>query len=178
VSAPPKRGAFASNDLAVSVAPLESDPAGAYRLAVGDVLAALATDGERGLTQAEAGARRARYGRNELTTEQPIPGWRKFLAQFGDVLVVLLLVATAISAGLWLYERDAALPYEALAIFAVVLLNAVMGYVQRSRAEQAVAALRRMSAGAARGTPSPRATSSPATSSSSTKATPSRPTRD
>ena len=45
-------------------------------------------------------------------------------AQFRDVLVVLLLIATAISAGLWLYERDSALPYEAMAIFAVVLLNA------------------------------------------------------
>ena len=61
-------------------------------------------------------------------------------------LVILLLVATAISAGLWAYERDAALPYEALAIFAIVLLNATMGYVQEARAEAAVAALRAMSA--------------------------------
>ena len=44
------------------------------------------------------------------------------------------------------FERDAALPYEAIAIFAVVLLNATMGYVQESRAEAAVAALRAMSA--------------------------------
>jgi Ca2+-transporting ATPase len=72
--------------------------------------------------------------------------WQKFLAQFRDVLVILLLAATAISAGLWLYERDSALPYEAMAIFAVVVLNAVMGHVQQSRAEQAVAALRQMSA--------------------------------
>jgi magnesium-transporting ATPase (P-type) len=39
-----------------------------------------------------------------------VPGWKKFLAQFQNVLVVLLLIATAISAGLWLYEGDAALP--------------------------------------------------------------------
>ena len=65
---------------------------------------------------------------------------------FGDVLVILLLVATAISAALWFYERDAALPYEAIAIFAVVLLNATLGFVQESRAEAAVAALRAMSA--------------------------------
>jgi Ca2+-transporting ATPase len=44
------------------------------------------------------------------------------------------------------FERDAALPYEAIAIFAVVLLNATMGYIQESRAEAAVAALRAMSA--------------------------------
>ena len=94
---------------------------------------------------AEARARLDRYGRNELAAEKPVPGWRKFLAQFQDMLVVLLLVATAISTGLWLYERDSALPYEAIAIFAIVLLNAVMGYIQTSRAEQAIASLRDMS---------------------------------
>lgn len=62
------------------------------------------------------------------------------------MLVILLLIATAISTGLWAYERDAALAYEAIAIFAVVLLNAMMGYVQESRAEAAVAAFRAMSA--------------------------------
>ena len=51
-----------------------------------------------------------------------------------------------VSAALWAVERDAALPYEAIAIFAVVLLNATMGYLQESRAEAAVAALRAMSA--------------------------------
>ena len=66
--------------------------------------------------------------------------------QFKGVLVILLLVATAISAGLWLYERELSLPYEAITIFAVVLLNAVMGYLQESRAESAVAALREMAA--------------------------------
>jgi Ca2+-transporting ATPase len=62
------------------------------------------------------------------------------------VLVILLLIATVISAALWLFERDSALPYEAISILAVVLLNAVMGYVQQARAEQAVTALRQMSA--------------------------------
>ena len=87
-----------------------------------------------------------RHGRNELTAEEPVHGWRKFLAQFQDVLVILLLIATLISAALWLYERESALPSEAIAIFAVVLLNAIMGYIQQSRAEQAVAALRQISA--------------------------------
>jgi Ca2+-transporting ATPase len=116
-----------------------------YRQSVGEALAALGSDAEFGLAEAEARARLERHGRNELTAEKPVPGWRKFVAQFGDPLVVLLLVAALISAGLWLYERDTALPYEAIAILAVVLLNALMGYVQQSRAEHAVAALRRMS---------------------------------
>jgi Ca2+-transporting ATPase len=57
-----------------------------------------------------------------------------------------LVVATAISAALWFFERETVLPYEALAIFAVILLNVLLGYVQRSRAEKAVAALVRMAA--------------------------------
>jgi Ca2+-transporting ATPase len=118
----------------------------AYRQPVDEVLAALDTDAHRGLSATEATARLERYGRNELTAEEPVPAWRKFLAQFQDVLVILLLVATLISAGLWLYERESSLPYEAIAIFAVVLLNAIMGYIQQSRAEEAVAALRQISA--------------------------------
>ncbi len=110
------------------------------------IAAALGSDLARGLTDREASDRLTRDGPNELAAEQPVPAWRRFLSQFQDVLVILLLVATSVSAGLWAYERDAALPYEALAILAVVLLNATMGYLQESRAEAAVAALRAMSA--------------------------------
>ena len=117
-----------------------------YQQGVDEVLAALGTDASRGLTDSEARLRLEKHGRNELAAEAPIPAWKKFLAQFQDILVVLLLIAAAISAALWIYERDAALPYEAMAIFAVVLLNALMGYVQESRAESAVAALRQMAA--------------------------------
>jgi len=117
-----------------------------YRQPAEAVLAALATDAHAGLSEAEARARLERYGRNELAAEKPVPAWRKLLAQFKDPLVVLLLAATLISAGLWFIERESALPYEAMAIFAIVLLNAAMGYIQQARAEQAIAALRRMSA--------------------------------
>jgi Ca2+-transporting ATPase len=117
-----------------------------YRRSADDLLTALGTDARSGLRRAEAETRLERYGRNELAAEKPTPAWRTFLAQFQDALVILLLTATAISAGLWVYERDTALPYEAIAIFAVVVLNAAMGYVQQARAEQALAALRRMSA--------------------------------
>jgi Ca2+-transporting ATPase len=46
------------------------------------------------------------------------------------IAVILLLIATGISAGVWVLERDAALPYDVIAIFAVVLSNATMGFVQ------------------------------------------------
>ena len=125
---------------------IEHDQIVPYRQSANEVLTALGTDARTGLSEKEAQARLERYGKNELTAEKPVPAWRKFLAQFQDMLVILLLFATLISAGLWLYERDSALPYEAIAIFAVVLLNAVMGYVQQSRAEEAMAALRQMTA--------------------------------
>ena len=99
-----------------------------------------------GLGEAVAAQRLARDGPNELAAERRVPSWRKFLAQFKDPLVLLLLGATAISLISWLYERDAALPYEAIAILAIVLLNALLGHVQQARTEQALAALRRMSA--------------------------------
>src|SRR6185503_10476348 len=100
----------------------------------------------RGLSDLEVRTRLKKFGRNELTADEPVPAWKKFLAQFKDVLVILLLIATAISAVMWVIERESTLPYEALAILAVVLLNAIMGYIQESRAESAVAALRQMSA--------------------------------
>jgi len=130
----------------MSTPTIQQDQPPAYRQPVDEVLAELHTDARRGLSEQEARARLEKYGRNELTAEKPVPAWKKFLAQFQDVLVILLLVATLISAALWLYERESALPYEAIAIFAVVLLNAIIGFIQESRAEEAVAALGKMSA--------------------------------
>lgn len=118
----------------------------AYRQTADDALAGLETNPQSGLTQHEARARLARYGRNQLTAQKPLAAWRKFLGQLTDPLVILLLVAALISTGLWVFEGDSAFPYEAAAIFAIVLLNALLGHVQQARAEQATAALRRMSA--------------------------------
>src|SRR5689334_4696675 len=117
-----------------------------YRDPADAVVAALDSDGARGLAEEAARERLARYGPNELQAEQPVPAWRKFLAQFQDVLVILLLAAATISAGVWVYQRDEPLPYESLVIFAIVLLNGVLGYVQEARAERSVAALRAMAA--------------------------------
>jgi Ca2+-transporting ATPase len=118
----------------------------AYRQTADEVIASLRTHPRNGLSDDEAQLRLASCGRNELEPEQETPAWRRFLAQFQDTLVILLLIATVISAALWAVERDAQLPYEALAILAVVLLNAAMGFVQESRAQKAVAALRAMAA--------------------------------
>jgi Ca2+-transporting ATPase len=134
----------------MQVQPESSAPSSPHSESVDEVLSTLGTDARRGLSHAEASARLRRLGPNLLTAQKPVPAWRKLLAQFQDVLVILLLIATLISAALWLVERDSALPYEAIAIFAVVLLNAIMGYVQQARAEKAVAALKQMSAAQAK----------------------------
>ena len=117
-----------------------------YRSSVDDVMVAAGVDPHRGLAQAEAEARLARHGRNELAAEKPVPAWKRLLAQFQGPLTLLLIVATAVSLLVWTIERESPLPYEALTILAVLVLNAGLGYVQEGRAEQALQALRQLSA--------------------------------
>ncbi|MBE2238842.1 MAG: cation-translocating P-type ATPase [Caldilineaceae bacterium] len=97
-----------------------------------------------GLSDAEAQRRLAAYGPNELASEPPIPRWRRLLAQFTNVLVLLLLAATVISVIAWVLEGAEGLPYEAFAIIAIVIVNALIGFFQEERAEDAVAALKKM----------------------------------
>lgn len=117
-----------------------------YRSPVDSVVTALESDINSGLTTEQAQQRLQLYGKNELPVAPPVPNWRKFLAQFENPLTFLLLIATAISFVTWLIDRDTPLPYEALTIFLIVLLNGILGFLQERRAEQAVAALRAMSA--------------------------------
>ena len=122
----------------------------AYRYPTDTVVAALESDARNGLISSEAQARLQRYGRNELPSLPPPPAWHRFLAQFWNPLTILLLVATIISFIVWWIERDSAFPYESLTIFAIVLLNGILGYVQENRAERAVAALQAMTAATAK----------------------------
>jgi Ca2+-transporting ATPase len=126
------------------------DAARSYQRSVDDLLATLESDPKRGLDAAEAARRAERYGPNQLPTTPPTPAWRRFIAQFRDVLTILLLVATVISFIAWLIERSEPVPFEAIAILAIVLVNAVLGFVQENRAEQAVAALQAMASPHAR----------------------------
>src|SRR6185503_9011741 len=102
---------------------IRTDLARAYQQPMEAVITVLGSDAAQGLTMEEARRRLVQYGPNELQAEISIPAWRKFLAQFQDVLILLLLIAAAISLIVWLYERDEPLPYEALVIFTIVLFN-------------------------------------------------------
>ena len=101
-----------------------------------DVLAALKT-GPDGLTAQEAEARKQRFGPNRLAAARKRSEILRFLAQFNNLLIYVLLAA-AVLAVLIGHLVDAAV------VLAVVLLNAIIGYVQEGRAEQALEAIRGM----------------------------------
>ena len=108
------------------------------------VVAAWGTSPDAGLSEAEAARRLGSDGPNELPSEPPVPAWRRLLAQFQDPLVYLLIVAIVVSAIAWALEGAHGVPVDALVILAVITLNAVLGFVQESRASDAVAALSEM----------------------------------
>jgi P-type Ca2+ transporter type 2C len=112
----------------------------------GDVARSLGADPMSGLTAAEASDRLARAGPNRIDPSAEIPTWRKFVGQFADPLVYLLLAAVVISLAAWMIEGSEGTPYEVIVIAIVVLANAVLGFVQERKAERAVAALQRMAA--------------------------------
>lgn len=111
----------------------------AHAMPAGEVVALLGTDAENGLSADEATRRLAEYGPNELQKAEKAPAWRMFLAQFNDFMIWVLMAAVAISA----FEGQM---IEAVAITAILLLNGILGFIQEYRAEQALEALRQLSA--------------------------------
>lgn len=108
-----------------------------YAMTGASVISRLEVDRESGLTDSEAMDRINSFGKNELQEAPPTSIWVKIYEQFANFLVILLIVAALISAvlGDWV---------ESAAIMMIVLLNATLGVVQESRAEEALAALKKM----------------------------------
>ena len=96
-----------------------------------------AADG--GLTAAEATQRLAIHGSNEIREQAPRSAWRRLFSQFTDFMIVLLIVAAVVSGFIGEIE-------DAAAILAIVVLNAVIGFVQEYRAEKALRALKQLAA--------------------------------
>ncbi|QCO98289.1 cation-translocating P-type ATPase [Arthrobacter sp. 24S4-2] len=122
------------------------EPAAWHLRPAAEALAAFGVDPVAGLDSTEALRRLQTDGPNELRAATPVPVWRKILAQFQDPLIYLLLVAIGISLGAWAVEGATGVPIDAVVIVAVVLLNAVLGFAQENKAENAVAALQSMTA--------------------------------
>jgi P-type Ca2+ transporter type 2C len=110
-----------------------------HALHSGEVLEKLETKQQNGLLNSEVKQRQEKYGPNQLL-EKPRPGFfAMLLEQFKDFIVMMLIIAAVISALLGDYV-------EAAAIMTIVMLNAILGVVQESRAEEALAALKKMAA--------------------------------
>lgn len=109
-----------------------------YNKDLDDVYGELDTS-PKGLSREEAERRLEKYGRNELTEGEKVPKWRKFVAQFEDFLIIVLIFAAIISlvAGEYI---------ESIVIWAILFANALLGYYQEAKAEEAIEALKEMGA--------------------------------
>lgn len=112
-------------------------------LAIDEVARKLDTDFTAGLSPDEATTRIDRYGRNALPEVARRRPWRMIVDQFADFMILVLIAAAVVSGVI-------GEPGDTIAIIVIVLLNAAIGFVQEYRAEQAMAALRRMAAPTAR----------------------------
>ena len=103
------------------------------------------SDGTYGLSSAEAKKRLERDGLNKLKEAKKDPLWKRFFAQMADPMIIMLIVAAVISALTGMAQGDADFA-DVIIICFVVVVNAVLGVVQESKAEEALAALQEMSA--------------------------------
>jgi Ca2+-transporting ATPase len=115
-----------------------TSPRAWHAMPVTGVVGALDVAPEDGLSSAEAERRRARHGPNRLAEARREPRWRAFLRQFQDLLILILLAAAAVSL---VVSQEWHTP---TAIAVVVFLNATIGFVQESRAEASLEALKQM----------------------------------
>ena len=114
------------------------------------VLAELATDAHCGLTGEEANRRLQQYGENKLQEAKRKTNLQRFLDQFKDVMILILIAAAVISFIIACIERNPQEFFEPVLILLIVLLNAFMGMMQESKAEKALDALKSLSAPHAR----------------------------
>lgn len=108
-----------------------------------DIISKLETDPEKGLTDGEAAARLKELGANTLSEEKKESLLQKFINQFMDFMIMILIIAAVISGVMGEIA-------DALIIIAIVIINAVLGVIQEGRAEKAIEALQKMSAPHAR----------------------------
>ena len=115
-----------------------------HSLDIDQAVEALDASPESGLTQAEAQRRLEEYGPNELKEASGRSRLRILLDQFSDVMLLMLIGVAIVAAVLDVRANN--FPKDAIAISAIVLINAALGYFQESKAEEALAGLKSLSA--------------------------------
>ena len=115
-----------------------------------DLLKELRTSLEAGLSSQEAQQRLGQYGENKLAEKKKKTNLQRFLEQFKDAMIIILLLAAAVSFVVACFGHDPMEFFEPLLILLIVVLNAVLGMVQEAKAEKALDALKNMSAPHAR----------------------------
>ena len=121
-----------------------------YSCEQNELLLELKTDKENGLTSQEASKRLAENGENKLKAKKKKSTAQRFFEQFKDVMIIILIVAAFISFGIAIYEGNLKEFVEPCLILLIVIMNAIMGVVQESKAEKALEALQSLSAPHAR----------------------------
>jgi P-type Ca2+ transporter type 2C len=106
-------------------------------------IAALGSDRARGMTTQQISDRQASFGRNQLETSEVRSKFSIFVDQFTNIMLLMLMGVALVSA--WLDLSTKQFPRDAIAIAAIVILNGILGYVQESRAEATLAALKQLS---------------------------------
>lgn len=114
------------------------------------VLQELSTNEGSGLTGREASERLTKYGENKLREKAKKTSLQRFIEQFKDVMILILLAAAAVSFVVACTEKDPEGFFEPILILLIVVVNAIMGVMQESKAEKALDALKGMSAPHAR----------------------------
>ena len=115
-----------------------------------DLLKELRTSLEAGLSSQEAQQRLGQYGENKLAEKKKKTNLQRFLEQFKDAMIIILLLAAAVSFVVACFGHDPMEFFEPLLILLIVVLNSVLGMVQEAKAEKALDALKSMSAPHAR----------------------------
>ena len=119
-----------------------------HSLELNEILSLLSVDPERGLSSAEAQKRLTEYGENRFSEQKKKTGIMRFAEQFKDVMILILIAAALVSLAVAFYEGEGF--FEPVLILLIVVLNAIMGVVQESKAEKALDALKSLSAPRAR----------------------------
>jgi P-type Ca2+ transporter type 2C len=116
-----------------------------HTLDANQALKLLESDRDQGITSQEVLIRLERYGTNELIEKVGRSPLRIFIDQFTNIMLIMLMAVAVVSAFLALTKPIPEFPKDAVAIFSIVLLNGILGYMQEINAEKALAALKRMS---------------------------------